>query len=487
MRILFIAFTLFVHLFGYDTFEIKSSLKNFNSAPFTFYIQDANNSFTSEDILTLHNLTQLQKNGQLPNLLGPFWSRFEIKNTTDKTKHLILNNILPGTNYIDVYIYKNNILEKKYLLGDMRAQSTKELLGRYSMFELNLAKDETFTIISKVDNFNVTNLSWIINQNNFFIIDESKDFIIFGLVGGFFLLFSILNFILYVIYRVSAYLTIALHTLGLLFYILALQGILYTLNIGINLTLLTYTAWVGPSITTILFLIFTNQFFSMRERYKKFYYVMIGLIGLHTFVILIMSYAVLVDPAYSKYSTLTGISIIINSIYLLVAGIYMKEIGSKFYLFGQVLLILAVLLSTLSIFGVITYYDIYRHLVSIALFVDIILLLVAQSLKTQHNISLLNNSKIALIENSRYSSIGLAINNITHQWKHPLSHIGLSMLMIESLLKNKKEDLIPTLEAEIPKISYSLNLMKKTIDEFSNYYSQDIKKMTFPLKTQSNM
>ena len=52
----------------------------------------------------------------------------------------------------------------------MREQSSKDLLGRFSMFELSLQAGESFTIISKVDNFNVTNLSWIMNQNNLFLI-----------------------------------------------------------------------------------------------------------------------------------------------------------------------------------------------------------------------------------------------------------------------------------------------------------------------------
>ena len=209
---------------------------------------------------------------------------------------------------------------------------------------------------------------------------------------------------------------------------------------------------------------------------------MIGLIVLHTFVILVISYAVLVDSEYSKYSFLTGISIIINSIYLLVVGIYMKEVGSKFYLLGQAFLVLAVLFSTLSVFGVITYYDIYRHLVTIALFIDIIFLLIAQTLKTKHSISLLNNSKISLMENSRYSSVGLAINNITHQWKHPLTHLGLSFTLIEAVIKNKQEEALKYISDELPKISYSIDLMKKTIDEFSGYYSKNIIKEDFSPK-----
>ena len=482
MRLLFITFTLFIHLFGYETFIVKGDLQNFNSAPYTFYIQDRNNSFSAEDILNHKELKQLHKNGQLPNLMGPFWSRFEIKNNTNELKHLLLYNILPGTNHIDAYVYKDDALVKKYLLGDMRAQNTKEILSRYSIFELTLNVGESYTIVSKVDNYNIVNLSWVVSENNFFMGEESKKLIILGVNAGFFILFTILSTILFFIYKETAYLSVAAYITALSLYIFSVQGVLYNFNLGINLTLLSLFAWTLPSLSSSLFLLFTYQFFSIEERYKKFYNVMILLLILHGFNFILISYAVLVDETYIKYSYLTGSFSLLNAFYLLSAGIYMKEVGSKFYLVGQIVLIFAIVVSILGLYGIIPYYAIYRDLVTIALFIDIIFLLIAQTLKTKHQINLLNNSKVALIENSRYSSIGMAINNITHQWKHPLSHIGLSMLMIETILKNKKDSLIPTLEEELPKVTYSLNLMKKTIDEFSNYYAQDITKNDFAVK-----
>ena len=170
---------------------------------------------------------------------------------------------------------------------------------------------------------------------------------------------------------------------------------------------------------------------------------------------------------------------IVNATVLVVAGFYMREIGSKFYLLGQAFLFFAIILSSLSVFGFIDFYEFHSYIVIVAILIDLVLLFVAQSLKTKHNLTLLQQSKIALIENSRYSSMGLAIHNITHQWKHPLTHLGLSMLMIETILKNKKEELIPALERELPKISYSIALMKKTMDEFSSYYSKGIAKSDF--------
>jgi signal transduction histidine kinase len=157
----------------------------------------------------------------------------------------------------------------------------------------------------------------------------------------------------------------------------------------------------------------------------------------------------------------------------------MKEIGSKFYLIGQIILMVTILLSTLSVYGFIGDLNLFRDLVNIGIMTDIFLLLIAQLQKEKHYINKLDKTKSTLLEYSRFSSIGLAINNITHQWKQPLSHLGFSIMLLESILKNKKEQTTAYLNEELPKMNFSLSLMKNTMDEFANYYSKDIKKKDF--------
>jgi two-component system, sensor histidine kinase LadS len=480
---LFLLILLFVtNLFSNDVFIVDKKIQEFNASSYIFYIQDKNNSLNAEEILKSNTLQQLKNNGQLPNISGPFWSRFEIKNDTSELRHLLIYNILAGTNYIDVFLYKNNILEKQYLLGDMREQSTREILSRYSAFELTLKPDESYTIISKVDNYNIVNLSWIVSDYNYYISNESKKLLFFGLFGGVFILFSILSFILYFIYKEKSYMTVGVYTLLIILYLYSVQGINYNLDIGMNLEFSTISAWTVPSMTSMLLLLFTKQFFSIKEKYIKFYYVMLTLFIVHGFVFSITLYGLLVNPYFLKYSFLIGISVVATNIYLVVAGLYMKEVGSKYYLLGQIISIFAVILITISIFGIIPYFEIYRNLTLISNFIDIILLLIAQTIKTKYKINLLNSRKLALVEHSRFSAMGYAINNITHQWKHPLTHLGSSIALIEAIAKNKKESIIEYLNQELPKISYSINLMKNTLDEFSNYYTKDMKKENFSPK-----
>ena len=484
IKILFILFVFFKSAYAYDAYVIENSstLNAVNLSSYIYFTKDHNNTLVANSILNSKNLKQAPINGQIKNLSGPFWTKLEIKNGTTDTKNIVFYNLLPGINYIDVYIYKNNKLLKKYMLGDMREQSSRQFKNRHSMFELLVASDESYTIISKVDNYNINNISWVISKHSDFINAESNKILIYGLISGFLVLFSILNFLLFSVYKSTPYLMIGLNTIVHSAYYFTVQGLFYQLGIGINIKFLTLYAWIAPNISSILFLIFVITYFELQKNYKKIFYVSLFLIFLHLIIIGLMNYAFFINESYFKYSFLIGSSSIVNVLFLLFVGIYIKEIGSKFFLFGQLILAISILMTTLSIYGVIVYHGVYRDIVNIAFVIDVNLLLIAQYLKTKHHTLMLNNSKNTLIEYSRFNSIGTAINNITHQWKYPLVHIGSSITLLETILKHKKELLASHVESEIPKMSYSLELMKNTIDEFSKYYSKKIEKNFFNIK-----
>jgi len=481
IKVIFIFYILVQSLFSYDTDTItqKNESSSINLSDYVYFTKDINGSLSAIDIFHSTKLKIAPHGGQIKNQMGPFWSKVKIKNNTMKSKSILLYNILPGTNYIDVYIYKNDKLIKKYLLGDMRKQETKEIVNRHSIFELNLEKNESYTIISKVDNYNINNVSWILSKYSTYNTIQSNKILIYGFIGGFFLLFIILNFALFITYKSKAYLILALYTAVYAFYYLAVQGLFYQLNIGINIEFLTLYIWIAPLISSSLLLLFVLVYFEIIKYYKKIYFLSIIMMLSNISVIALMTYAFFIDQQYFKYSFLIGLSSIVNAFFLLLTGLYMKEIGSKYFLLGQFILVISVIVATLSIYGVITFHTIYRDIVNIALIIDVILLLTAQYLKTRNYIKILENTKSALIEHARFTSMGTAITDITHQWKYPLSHIGLSVTLIETILKNKKEALVKNLEVEIPKMTYSLKLMKNTIDEFSNYYSKSIKNPPF--------
>ena len=465
-----------------EILEIKDDFKSVSGSDYMYYMKDQNRTLKASDILKKENLKKVPKGGQMKPSFGPFWSKLKIKNSSQKVQNLILYNKVPGINYIDVFIYKDKKLKTSYLLGDMREQDNKKYLNRYSLFELTLLANEEITIVSKVENFNINNISWFIQTPSIFLNEESKTLIILGIAGGFFLLFLLLNTILFTIYRTVTYLIIALHTLMSFLYMFSINGILYHIDIELNLDFITAIAWVAPMFGTILLLLFPYYYFNMKENYFKTSIVIRILIFLNLLFVFFHIYGFYYEPFYLTIAMLAGLVIGVTTIVLFLIGLYVKEIGSKYYLLGQLILLIAVTLNSLAIFGVIPYNENYRYMVTVAVSLDMILLLIAQYQKTQHNIKNLKDNKEMLINQSHLTSIGQAIEHIVHQWKTPLTQIGTSVTLIETSMHHDKKNLNKNLEIQIPKISMFLSLMKKTIDEFSNYYSKNMKKEFFEVK-----
>lgn len=475
-------------LFASDVLMLKEDVKTLNASSHIYYIQDKNAEYNASDILHSSTLTLSNKNGHLGNRQGPFWSKLSIRNDSNKSRTLILYNPLPGTNYIDVYLYQNSILKKSIMLGDMYEQKNRPFVNRYSAFELLLAPSEQITIISKVSNFTIVNIAWVIEEPTLFIEEQSKFLIVFSLIGGIFIFFMIISFIYYLFYKKITYLIISLFVLSTFFYQFALQGIFYALDIGINLKVNTSIAWGGAALNAILLLLFAYYFFDMKEKYKKSSYSLIFLIIIIILIILGIIYALLIDDRYFLIlAPMTGLSYLFSVIFLTIIALYTKEVGSKYYISGQIIIFVAVVINTLAILNMIEFHNSYRYIITVSVMVDVVLLFIAQSLKTKRDLGKLYQAKVMLMEQSRFASMGQAIGHITHQWKHPLTLMGTSVALLETILRHDKKNTIMHLEKELPSMTHSIEHMKKTMMELSHYYSGKLERIDFsPRETINN-
>jgi len=462
---------------------LKEDVKTVNTSSFRYFIQDKNSELNASDILSSSTKDENKRNKQ-----GPFWSRLILQNDSNKSRILILYNPLPGTNYVDIYLYQKGILKKSLLLGDMREQKNRDFLNRYSAFELRLLPNEKITIISKVSNFNVVNITWTIQEHILFMEEQSKFLILFSLVGGVFIFFMIVSFIYYLFYKKLAYLMISLFILNTFLYQFAIQGVFYTLDIGINLELNTLYAWIAVPINYILLLLFTYFFFDMKQKYKKSSYFLKFLIFIEMLLILAIIYALFFEESYFVILTpLLGLFFYIPTIFLIIIGLSIREVGNKYYILGQVIVLVAGTVHTLSIFQFIEFHNYYRYIMSFSVMVDILLLFIAQSLKTQKHLKELYQAKVMLIEQSRFASMGQAIGHITHQWKHPLTLLGTSVTLMETILRHDRKNTLIYLEKELPSMTHSVEHMKNTMIELSHYYSGKLERIAFlPKKTINN-
>ncbi len=121
-----------------------------------------------------------------------------------------------------------------------------------------------------------------------------------------------------------------------------------------------------------------------------------------------------------------------------------------------------------------TVYNEDKKLVNyIALFSDI-------TLQKEQEIVIKENEKI-LYQQSKMAAMGEMIGNITHQWRQPLSVISVSASGIKLYQEEglySKEDSRDFIEAILNSTQY----LSDTIDDFRNFYKEDLEKINFEVK-----
>ena len=479
IKILF--FLLCICSIGFSKNLDVSNLENIKALEYTYFINDKENKYTYLDIKNKTDLKALEVTHIGP-AVGPFWTKISLHNDSNEVKSITLYNLLAGINKIDVYLIKNDELIKTIYLGDLRPQEKRENLSSYSNFNLILNPKEAITIISKIENFHIYNLGWEVLESDDFFTKHSNKIFFSAFIGGIVLLFCIYNILNFFIYKNKSYLIICAIGLTLTFYQYSFHGIFYFLNMNINLELITCITWISPLIAGIFILLFAYTFFEQAKKYKKFSYVNIFFMISYILLISLLIYAQFFNQEYFKYSWLITLIILSSTSYLLAFAIYVvikKEIGSIYYLLGEGILFVVIFFNTLGLFSIISYDESLKFLIPFAYILDLLSFVIVLYLKNKQEQTDLRNTRILLLEQSRFNSIGQAVGHISHQWKSPLTSIGTSLTLLETIYKHDISRFETTFDKQLPLMKKSVNLMKKSMDEFSNFYQTKNKKEVF--------
>ena len=458
---------------GENIVNIDANFTEISSPDYIYYINDKNNTYSPSMILHSKVLKQTTKM-HIGSKNNPFWTRVRIKNRSDKIQNLSLFNPLAGIAAIDVYIYKDDTLIKSHSLGDMREQSKREVVTRLSMFNLTLLAGESVVVVSKIENYMFYNIGLSIQKSELFMEDENYFIFSMAFWGGIGTFILIVIFAFFIMYKQKAYLLLSLYFSMMILYEYSFHGILYLLDIGINLKLISILPWLSHLSGMMLIILFASFLFNIKESYPKIYIFMNIMLYMPFIVIVLYLYSIFIydlkdyftnDGSYITFFILLSLGGI--GIYMLIK----KEIGAKYYLIGHGTFLLALFVNSLGLYGTITYHEALKLLIPMALLVDVLFLLIAQYLKTyKAQLDLLKNREL-LLEQSRFISIGQAIGNITHQWKQPLAKLGSSVTYLEAILKNDAGSLERVFYNKLPNLTKNITQMQHTIDDFSNYYA----------------
>lgn len=163
---------------------------------------------------------------------------------------------------------------------------------------------------------------------------------------------------------------------------------------------------------------------------------------------------------------------------------YHKLPGARFYFLAQLLYF------TLIFYGVFVSIGYFEHVNNIWIFiplgviVDVIFLSFALFMKVKKiEQERLENEQL-LISQSRFSTMGQTIADLTHQWKTPISQLGSQVFLLKATHNLDRKNFENTFINTLPQIESSIKFLNHTMDDIYNFYANPVSKEKFIIEEE---
>lgn len=457
-----------------------------NMVGYMDYIEDENSSLTYEHIRSIDGMKSLKKSN-LGSSIHNAWTKLQIKNDTQKEQKLILYNVRPGVDMLDVYVIQDdNKTVNRYLLGSLVTGDDKPLQFRQSAFDIDLQSSKTITIITKVSTTGVLEAGWIVSTISNFSKKTTIDSIVFGAFGGLIISLIVYSLSLFAVLKYRVILVYIGFTASVLFYQFLVAGVIHGLDLFATDVLNALKFSLGSMLVTF-YLLFCIFYFETKVNTPKIH-TLLKTLTITFFILTPINYLSFKYGFFSIVGALSNLLALVTFCLLFIVALYMyykKSAGANYYLAGQIFWILSSMYQMSTILGIFETSSLSVYATVIGMSIDSLFLSLAINKKVQQlKQELEKNNKMMLVM-SRFASIGQVVGNISHQWKIPLVRMG--MLITELEVKNsfktvQKDDL----DVVLPHMKETLTFMNDTINEFQEFYNTNKDKSFFQISKQVN-
>lgn len=472
-----------------DTLHVTKDFSSINTKEYQTVVEDKSRNITASDILQ-----ERYEPNYFTDRSGPthsvFWSRVTLKNSADKNLHVVFQNSRAGTDKIDVFVYKDKKLIRSHSLGDLRDQKLREHLSPKSVFFLELPVNEEYVIVSRLESLGPMNLSWQIFNEKTFSKDNSLVFLFNGLFAGVLIALIIYNLLLYISLKEISFLLYVFVTSAILWIQYTFSGLFYFLDIGINLSFLSLSAWFVSYFYAALFILFAISFFKIHQKNRYLFYLFAGMsaMGLSLSV---LSFYLFVDSSFAIYTSYTYIYLYLSLFTVFLYAIYatLKRYPFAIYfLIGEGAYISTFVYSILVVSGSIGMSSGFQFLVPTAMMFEVAIFSIALSKKVRLLKQNSDAQEVLLVEESKFSAIGKSIGNVAHQWKTPLSQLNTHLLYLQGLHHvGDEKKLIAEFSENMGKTAQIMDYLKGAMDELHDFYSDVDSNSAFSIKKQISL
>jgi two-component system, sensor histidine kinase LadS len=465
-KILFFLFLFLSFLNALEINELENSYK-FNDFKI-FYDKDSSSSI--DEIIKNKDKFEKTNNSSIGIKKYIVWTYSSIINNTKEKEKLVFVNPRAGIDFIDIYIFKDEILFKNYKLGDMNPLENRDYQDRKSNFTLEINPNEKYEIFFKYKSFGSIDINWDIysldKYSNLVKKESLKHGIILGIVS-----MTLLGITYLIIYfpTIPTYLYFFI-LLGSISTQFSVAGIFF--EMGLSSYLNTIISWSFGNVAAAMVGIFPIYYFNLKKLMPKTT-IILSLLSLG---LLILSFSFLFYPLKNELLYFAPIAniifFVISLILIFISFILMKKNidGWKIYTLGNGVFLSAIIYFILGLLGIVSTNSLFYLSLGIGTFFNIICLgflifsnLVKIKKEKEQAIVIIN-------EYSKLSSVGQSMINLSHQWKEPLNHIYYAMNNIYAAREFKDPDVDSITNESLKQIKETVSYMTNTGQNFLNLY-----------------
>lgn len=445
--------------------------------------------FITQKNLTIHEAQNkkfsFSEKTNFPKSPNYIWVKFKLINHSNKDKELYFRNIRAGIDYIDVYILKDKKVKKVFYLGDLRSQDSKDILSRNSIFLYNFQSKTEYEIYVKYKSIGSITNQWEIFNHDSFFKTETIESMAWGIIYGILISLMIYHTVLFFTTKNSAFLLYVLSTLFSGLYLLTLNGVIYQLDLGINLYLITIFTWYFAYLYIIFILLFIIKFFEEKKS-TKLYKAIKTLILFQIISILILSIG-FYDNNYHYTTSKIDIFGLLSFLLIFIISIFefkKDKNYSLYFLIGQAIYVICFNYYTLEVIGIIEPSQYSWIILPIGLLLEIIFISLALNSKMNLIEKERSNMQRQILEQARFTNAGRTISYIIHQIKNPIAQLGSQINLIEATLLLNKDKLEETIEKKLPNIKSTFEYINEVSHSVDTLFLNPKGKVQFCIKKQ---
>jgi len=438
------------------------------------YFDDQNRTYNIESVLAQNEqlfTKHLQSNNVKFSENSVVWLKISMMNFSETRLEDVVEFLDIRLDRMDVYSQEGKLLNS---VGDRVPYANRYYDDAQIAIDFNVEPHSQNTIYIKFMNEDKSDLTYEVYDKEEYINSLVFKKVMHAFFFGALIIMLVYNIVLYLFIREKAFLIYIVYHIILMVVMLYYNGLVSQYYYPDSFDINGGNVPVALSYLAIIFAIeFLRYFLNVKEHTPK-------IVPWLRFFVYLNVLLLLLAPFNIVHNNLASLNMMFLSVFLLYVSGYhafvLKRKLALFYLFGWLVMLIAIVLTGLLSFGAIERNNFTAYIFQIGIVIEIALLSMGLAYRYKINQDELVEKTKVIHEQAKLASMGEMLRHIAHQWRQPLSEINSVAMKIETDHRRQTTS-DSSLDRNIEQIENLTEHMSKTIQDFNGYFKSDKEKV----------